>query len=90
MRGDCCNAAMPAFGTTQKCRSVRPMSAIESNRDIHRRCAEGPLLTHMHRIKLCRVGVGHCAPTQSHGGLESAGCLHNYSACRNLIKSSRG
>jgi hypothetical protein len=44
------NAAFAALhesggGTTQKCRSVRPMSAIEGNPDIHRRCAEGPKLT---------------------------------------------
>jgi hypothetical protein len=35
-----------ASGTTQKRRIDRPMSAIEGNPDIHRRCAEGPRLTH--------------------------------------------
>jgi hypothetical protein len=36
---------MSFYGTTQKCRRFRPMSAIEGNPDIRRRCAEGPGLT---------------------------------------------
>jgi len=35
---------MSEAGTTQKWRSVRPMSAIEGNPDIYRTCAEGPRL----------------------------------------------
>jgi hypothetical protein len=46
---------MSEAGTTQKCRRVRPMSAIEGNPDIRRRCAEGPGLTLMHRANLWTV-----------------------------------
>jgi hypothetical protein len=43
-------SARSAFGTTQKCRSVRPESAMEGNPDIHWRRAEGPRSTrNVHR-----------------------------------------
>ena len=49
---------MSEAGTTQKCRRVRPMSAIEGNPDIRRRCAEGPGLTLNGPFRLAAVKGG--------------------------------